>query len=143
MLPIVSGEFGVVKDPEIRFTDNGSTWIKIRGAAKSRKRGPNGEWTDGDPLYIDIIVGNEGQGSKATHIVDSIAKGDTIIVTGNLKMRDYESNGQKRQDFQISADSIGVSTRYGTAKTERMSSSTADANIANAMEALGAEEVPF
>lgn len=138
MLPIVTGEFGVVKDPEIRFTDKGSAWAKIRCSAKDRKRDANGNWTDADPLYINVIV---GAGSE--HLVDSIAPGDSIIVTGRLKMREYEVDGQKRQEYQIAADSVGVSTRWGTAKTSRVSDKDEAMSSSAVADALGGTEIPF
>lgn len=140
-LPFIAGEFGVVKDPEVRFTDKGSMWVKIRGVAKDRVRGSNGDWTDGPPLYVDIVFGDEGQGSKATHLVDSVAKGDSIMVSGKLKLREYEVDGQKRQDYQIAADAVAVSVRYGVAKTSRVSDGAS--NVEAAKEALGASEIPF
>lgn len=142
MLPIVTGEFGVVKDPDVKFNDNGSMWMKIRGAAKDRIRGQNGEWTDGPPLYIDILVGNGGQGSKATHLAESVLKGDTITVIGKLKLREYEYQGEKRQEYQIEAETVGVSTRYGTAKSERVAGNASDP-VETVKDVLGAEEIPF
>lgn len=115
MLPTITGEFGIVADPEIRFSDKGGTWLKIRCVAKDRVRDSNGAWSDGDPLFIDVIV-NAG----AEHLGDSVMKGDSIVVTGRLKQRDYEVDGQKRTSYQISADSVGVSTRWGVAKTARV-----------------------
>jgi single-stranded DNA-binding protein len=55
-LPTVTGEFGVVGTPDLRFSSEGKPWMKIRGVAKSRKRGANGAWTDGESTFIDIIV---------------------------------------------------------------------------------------
>lgn len=118
-LPTIAGEFTIVADPEIRFSNKGTAWAKIRGVAKDRIRDSNGAWSDGDPLYIDIIVGN-----GAEHIIESVAKGDSIIVTGKLKQREFEYNGEKRIAFQVNADSIGASTRWGPARTKRAMEST-------------------
>lgn len=136
MLPTISGEFGVVKEPEIRFSDKGTAWAKIRCSAKDRKRDSTGNWTDGEPLYINIIVGH-----GAEHLVESVSPGDSILVTGKLKMREYEVEGQKRQEYQIAADNVGVSVRWGPAKTQRTMESTG--NVQAAKEALGATEIPF
>jgi single-strand DNA-binding protein len=138
MLPIVTGEFGVVKEPEIKFSDKGTAWAKIRCSAKDRKRDANGNWTDGDPLYINIIVGN-----GAENLVESVLPGDTITVTGRLKMREYESDGQKKQEYQIAADTVGVSLRWNVAKTPRMLEQGGGAVPAGVAEALGATEIPF
>lgn len=134
MLPSISGEFGVVADPEIRFSEKGSAWLKIRGIAKDRVRDANGTWSDGDPVFIDIII-NAG----AENLYDSIAKGDSIIVGGKLKQRTYEVNGDKRTDFQIRAESVGVSTRWTSAKTPK--ALEGGGSIDTAKDALGAVEI--
>lgn len=114
MLPVITGEFGVVADPELRFSERGTGWAKIRGVAKDRKRDSAGNWTDGDPLFIDIIVS-----AGAEHLVESVVKGDTIVVTGRLQMREYEHNGERKTAFQISADAAGPSTRWAPAVTPK------------------------
>lgn len=136
MLPIISGEFGVVNEPEIRFTDKGGAWVKIRGIAKDRVRDANGTWGDGDPLFIDIIVNAK---TGAENLYESVAKGDTVIVTGKLKQREYEKDGQKRVEYQIRAESIGVGTRWATAKTPRSVESVSGVDAAK--DALGAVEI--
>jgi single-strand DNA-binding protein len=138
MLPTISGEFGVVKEPEIKFTEKGAAWAKIRCSAKDRKRDAQGNWTDADPLYINVIVGN-----GAENLVESVLPGDSIIVTGRLKMREYEIDGQKKQEYQIAADTVGVSMRWNTAKTPRMVESQSGAGVAAVAEAFNATEVPF
>jgi single-strand DNA-binding protein len=140
MLPTISGEFGVVKEPEIKFTEKGAAWAKIRCSAKDRKRDAQGNWTDADPLYINIIVGN-----GAENLIESVLPGDSIIVTGRLKMREYEIDGQKKQEYQIAADTVGVSMRWNTAKTPRMieSQGSIDSAVAVAAAAFNATEVPF
>jgi single-strand DNA-binding protein len=138
-LPIITGEFGVIS-LDLKFSQKGSAWLKIRAVAKDRVRDANGTWNDGDPLFIDIVV---NQGSE--HLYESVVKGDTITVAGKLKQREYEVDGQKRTDIQIHADNVGVSTRWAPARTQR----SIDANGVSAVkESLGAEvieqtEAPF
>lgn len=136
MLPPISGEFGIVADPEIKFSEKGSAWVKLRCVAKDRVRDANGTWSDGDPCFIDVIV-NQG----AEHLYDSVVKGDSIVLIGTLKQRDYEVDGQKRTSYQIRADAVGVSVRWGTAKT--LKSLETSGNVDNAKELLGAKEAPF
>jgi len=143
MLPIISAEFGVVADPEIRFTQAGKAWLKIRGKAADRAKDDSGNWADKDPLFIDIIVG-----AGAENLAESITKGDSIVVVGKLKMREYEKNGERAVSYQISADSIGPSTRWSAAKTAKVieSKTTAAQAIQTAEKILNAEqidEIPF
>lgn len=134
MLPTINGEFSVVMEPEIRFTDKGNAWAKIRCLAKDRVRDSNGNWADGDPLFIDVVVG----GKQAQNIIESISKGDLVTVTGRLKQRNWEEDGQKKATVQISADIIGVSTRFEAVRTRR----TIEAGGPQAaMDVLGATKV--
>ena len=130
MLPTIHGEFGVVADPELRFSDKGSAWIKVRGIAKDRVRDNTGNWSDGDPLFIDILL----SGQSAERLFESIVKGDTITVAGKLKQREYEKDGEKRTAMEIRADSIGVSVRWDTAKTTK----SLESNVSKVAEELGA-----
>lgn len=136
MLPPIAGEFGIVADPEIRFSEKGGAWVKMRCVAKDRVRDANGTWSDGDPCFIDVIV-NQG----AEHLFDSVVKGDSVLVIGALKQREYEVDGQKRTSYQIRADAVGVSVRWGTAKTQKVLEQSS--NVAAAADALGGTEIPF
>jgi single-strand DNA-binding protein len=136
-LPTVTGEFGIVGTPELRFSNDGKPWMKIRGVAKSRKRGANGAWTDGESTFIDIIVFDV----LATNLTEqNLAQGDSITVTGRLAMREWEQDGQKRTTYQITADSIGMSVRW------KHYGSGAAMNVDDVKASLGAEQledVPF
>lgn len=142
MLPIIHGEFGVVADPELRFSEKGSAWVKVRGIAKDRIRDNTGNWTDGDPLFIDIVLG----GPSSEHLYESIVKGDTILVTGKLKQREYEKDGEKRTVIEIRADNIGVSVRWNPAKTPKaLENNTTPEKVAEAFggEIIDQTEAPF
>ena len=131
-LPTVTGEFGVVGTPDVRFTNDGKPFIKIRGMAKSRKRGANGAWTDGDTTFINIIVWDQ----LATNLIEQgINNQDSITVTGRLMSREYE-----RTEYQITADSVGMSLRW------KHYGDGAPMPITDIKESLGAEQledVPF
>jgi len=118
-LPAITGEFGVVRDPEMRFADGGRPWLKIRGVAKQRKRDDNNQWVDGEACFIDIIIG----GKQAEHLYESIGVGDSIIVSGDLQMREWnDKEGTRQTSYQVNAKQVGVSTQFGTAVTSRATS---------------------
>lgn len=138
-LPTLSGEFGVVSDPEITFSTNGNARLKLRVIAKDRKRDANGNWTDGDPWFGDVVV----WGKTAEYLCDSIAKGDSIVLA-NAKAEQHkytDKEGNEKVASAFVADNVGVSTRWGFAKTQRVLDS--QSAIGNALDALGATEVPF
>jgi single-strand DNA-binding protein len=132
-LPSINGEFTVVKDPDIRYSNNGKAWAMIRGVAKDRVRDSNGNWADGDPCFIDIIVAGQ-----AENLYESICKGDSIIVSGKLKARQYDHNGETRTGYSITATDIGVSLRWGAARTQKAIDSIKPGAQA-AIDTLGAE----
>jgi single-strand DNA-binding protein len=132
----VFGEFGVVADPEVRFSDSGKAWVKIRGVSKDRVRDSNGNWVDGNATFIDIVAFNENIG-------ESVVKGDSVIVEGKLQQNDWEKDGVKHTSYRVVAESIGVSVRWGHARTEAMlkSMGAGGTDAAGVQETLGATPV--
>lgn len=51
----------------------------------------------------------------AEHAKVSLRSGDAVIVTGRLKLREWESGGKKGMSADIEADAIGHDLRWGTA----------------------------
>jgi len=134
MLPMISGEFGVVADPELKFSDKGNAWLRVRGVAKDRVRDANGTWADGSALFIDIIL----MGKTAENLVESVTKGDTIVVTGRLESSEWtDKEGNKQTTLRIRAEEAGASVRWNPAKSPRMIESAGAASLAG----LGATEV--
>lgn len=135
-LPNISGEFAVLS-LDLKFSENGkdknNAWLKIRGKAADSVRDSNGAWTEGPPLFIDIIVNN-----GAAHLFESVVKGDNILVNGKLKQREYEVDGQKRVVYQIHAQNIGVSTRWAPARTQR---AIEDSGVSTVQATLGGEVI--
>jgi single-strand DNA-binding protein len=75
-------------------------------------------WRDGDTSFYRITAWRQ----LAEHVGDSLAKGDRVIVTGQLRMRAWETpEGDKRQVVEVTAEEAGPSLRWATAKPERAS----------------------
>ena len=114
MLPTISGEFGVVQEPDVRFNDKGEIWVKIRGKATERKRDKDGNWVDGDLCFMDILVSRK----LGENVAESITKGSTITVTGALQYREWEDNeGRKQKAYAIRAESLGITPRFGAVRS--------------------------
>lgn len=127
-LPQISGEFGLVADPEARFSEKGNLWVRMRVVAKDRKRDSNGQWTDGDPCFLDAVA----FGNVAENIVESATKGSSLVLTGRLAMREWDTDeGQKRQSYQIQVDSVGLSMRWNPVSARERVSSPAPASQAS------------
>ena len=136
-LPKVNGEFNVVMDPEAKFLDSGKAMLKLRVVAKTRKK-VDGSWIDGDSSFFNVVVWDP----FATNLIEAGAsKGDTVFVSGKIRERQFEKDGEKRSTVEISVgdqdDSVGLSARWGRSPK---SMGSAQANIESAKSALGATD---
>ena len=136
-LPRLHGEFNVVMDPETKFLDSGKAMVKLRVVAKTRKK-VDGSWVDGDSSFFNVVVWDP----FATNLIEAGAsKGDTVFVSGKVRERQFEKDGEKRSTVEISVgdqdDSIGLSSRW---PRRAKSMDNAKANIESAKSALGATD---
>jgi len=116
-LAIVTGEFGVVTDPEFKVSDSGKAWAKFRGVTKERVRDSSGNWADGKATFLDILC----FGKEAENLTESVLKGDSVLVVGKLQQNEWTDNeGNKRTNYQIVADMVGPSLKWTPAKTPRI-----------------------
>jgi single-strand DNA-binding protein len=102
-------------DPEVTFTTGGAAVCNFRLAVTPRVKDGDG-WKDGDTSFFRITAWRD----LATHIGDSLSKGDRVLVAGQLRMRSWETpEGDKRQVVEVTAEEVGPSLRWATAKPER------------------------
>ena len=96
-------EATLVADPEIRYTGNGTAVASFRVASNSRRKNQQtGQWEDGDTTFLSVSAW-EGLGEN---IAADFKKGQKITVTGQLKQRDYEKDGQRRTVYEVTANSV-------------------------------------
>jgi single-stranded DNA-binding protein len=75
--------------PEVKHLQSGKTITELRIGA-TRRRNNQGAWEDdGAPLYLSATL----FGDKDTWVADTLSKGDTVSLSGDLIRRTY-----KRQD---------------------------------------------
>jgi single-strand DNA-binding protein len=101
-------------DPELRFTRSGGTAVAnftVASTPRTLDR-QSGEWKDGDALFLRCTAWR----GVAENTAESLSKGDRVIVTGSLRQRSYEKDGEKRTVFELDVDEIGPSLRYASAK---------------------------
>ena len=105
----------LVEDPELRYTNTGTTVTNLRVAVTQRIQ-QDGEWRDGDTSFLKVNVWR----GQAEHLADSLSKGDRVMVPGRLRQRSWETpEGDKRSVTEIEADEVGASLKFATAKVER------------------------
>ncbi|MFI5303552.1 MAG: single-stranded DNA-binding protein [Nitrospiria bacterium] len=91
----------LTKDPEIRYTPNGTAVANFRMAVNRRYK--QGEETKEDACFIDIVVfGKQGESCG-----QYLHKGNGVIVDGRLQERRWETeDGQKRSKYEVVAQSV-------------------------------------
>lgn len=106
----------LTNDPELRFTPSGSAVANFKVASTPRTFDQaSNSWKDGETLFMRCAVWNE----PAENVAESLTKGTRVIVTGRLKSRSYEKDGEKRTVIELEVDEIGPSLRYANAKVNR------------------------
>ncbi len=101
----------LVGEPELRFIQSGTAVANFTVASTPRFP-KNGEWHDGDTLFMRC---NNWRG-PAENVAESLTKGDRVIVTGRLRQRSYDKDTERRTVTELDVDEIGPSLRYATAK---------------------------
>ncbi len=103
----------LTKDPELRYTPQGTPVANMRIAVNSRiKQGS--EFKD-ETLFIDTVV----FGKQAENTTQYLGKGRAVLVEGRLKERRWEYEGQQKSKFEVIASTVrflprkDTSTDYG------------------------------
>ena len=85
-----SGIIRIISDPTLKSFDSGTHVANFAGGIQEGKD-KNGNW-------INNVIDIEIWGKSAEVVVDRCKKGDSIMVTGNVKRQDWEDKktGDKR-----------------------------------------------
>jgi single-strand DNA-binding protein len=114
MLPIISGEFRVATDPQLRFTPSGMAICDIRAVATRRKQNTNTqEWEDANTFWAKVT----GFKKQAENMAESFKIGDLVVIHGTVETQEWEQEGNKRIAVNILLGSIGHSTAFDASTT--------------------------
>jgi len=108
----------LVDSPELRFTAQGKAVANFTVAESKRVKDGDG-WKDGPSTFWRCSLWD----AQAENLAESLTKGMRVIVVGDVAQRSYETNaGEKRSVFEVTAQEVGPSLRWATAKPERAAS---------------------
>ena len=108
-------------DPELRFTPSGLQVANLRLAVTPRIKDGD-QWKDGETSFFRITAWRQ----LAEHVGDSLSKGDRVIVLGQLRARSWETpEGERRTVVEVTAEEVGPSLKWATAKPERTKANSA------------------
>lgn len=101
----------VATDPTQSRTTAGVPVTNFRLASTHRRFDSTTQsWVDAGTNWYSVAAFRQlGEHAKA-----SLRTGDSVIVTGRLKIRNWEANGRHGTSVDIDADAIGHDLRWGT-----------------------------
>ena len=106
----VTGRAGA--DAELRFTPQQRPLAQFNLAETHRRRGLSGEWTDDGTSWYRVTV----WGKPGERLVEQVRKGALLVVTGDLRIREYETGVGKGKSAEITATTVGVVPVEGASK---------------------------
>ena len=117
----------VLTDVEPRRTVEGTKVLNFRLVSTERRYDKAaGEWVDGDKLIVTVNCWD----TLAAGAAASLGKGDPVVVTGRLSVRQYDLDGTRRTATEIRARAIGPDLARCTAQVVRNSRAAPPAEVA-------------
>lgn len=131
--------------PELRFTPQGVAQARFTVASTPRFFDKQtSQWRDGDALFMRCTAWRQ-----LAENVAELAQGTRVVVSGRLRQRSYEHEGQKRSVLELEADEVGASLKFATVKVAKVSRSSGDTSGGSddpwtqPAQAATDDEVPF
>lgn len=69
-----------------------------------------GNWVDGDTNWVTVVAWRW----LATNVVSSLSKGDPVVVSGRLRIKEWDEGGKRRLTVEIDARVVGHDLGRGT-----------------------------
>ena len=102
----------LTKDPELRYTPQGTAVANLRMAVNRRWKDKNGEQKD-EACFITVVTWDK----QAEVCNQYLRKGSPLFVEGRLQSRSWEDNaGQKRSVIEVRAERVQFMGQAGAAK---------------------------
>ena len=94
---------GNTTQPEMRFTSTGKALLSFAVAENHRKRDGNG-WVDDGTTFWRVTVWER----QAETLAEVLEKGTRVLVTGTIRSREWEKDGEKRTNYDVTARHVAV-----------------------------------
>ncbi|WP_020550685.1 single-stranded DNA-binding protein [Embleya scabrispora] len=104
-------------DVRVQMTQAGVPLARFRMAVSPRRFDrETGTWISGDASFYTIVCFR----GLAENVTSSIDKGDPLVVTGRLRVREWEREGRWWTVTEIDASSVGHDLARGIAEFRRV-----------------------
>ena len=106
----------VATQPNHLVTGDGLSITTFRLASNQRRYDrAQQKWVDGTTNWYTVATFRQ----LATNVVASIHKGQRVVVTGRLKVRDWSTDEKKGTSIELDAEAVGHDLSWGTATFTR------------------------
>lgn len=114
----VTIEGNLTGDPEHGTGESGNEYARFTVAVNDRRLNETtNRWEDAGTVFHRVVVFER----QSRHVADSLRKGDSVIVAGDLRFGTYvdKESGQTRETRDIIADNVGASLKFTGVDVER------------------------
>jgi single-strand DNA-binding protein len=107
----------VAQDPIFEVLASGTSLMSLRiGSTPRRYDREIGQWRDDDPMFLTVSCWR----TLADNLqACELQRGDPVIVTGRLRIREFVKDGQRRFSAQVEATTVGHDLSRGIARFQR------------------------
>jgi single-strand DNA-binding protein len=118
----------VATEPRVLTTQEGLAITSFRLASSQRRFDKTlQKWTDGETNWYTVTAFRQ----LATNCAVSIKRGERVVVTGKLRIREWQAGEKSGTNVEIDAEALGHDLAWGTANFSRsVSSTTIDVPVA-------------
>jgi single-strand DNA-binding protein len=109
--------YGIVGTPvKSDMTPSGIPATSFRLATTHRFfNAKDSEWTSAGTTWTTVLAYRQ----LSQNVVSSVRKGDRVIVTGRLTVRDWQAGEKTGREVEIIAESVGPDLRFMTSRSTR------------------------
>ncbi|BDZ39340.1 single-stranded DNA-binding protein [Microbacterium suwonense] len=114
----VTLEGNLTADPDHGAGETGNEYARFTLAVNDRRLNEEtGRWEDAGTVFHRVVVFNQ----QSRHVTDSLHKGDSAIVVGDLRFGSYtdKETGQTRETRDVIADNVGASLKFADVSVNR------------------------
>lgn len=116
----------LVADPEIKYTPSGSEVAQFRIAVNRNYKAKGSEQWQEETFFITIIAWNR----LAEKVEKTFKKGQSVMVEGRLRIRDYEVDGVKKWMTEVIANDLkAFAPVVKEAEVEEISEDESEPNV--------------
>ncbi len=106
----------VATTPRHLITQDGLPITSFRMASTNRRFDrTTGKWVDGETNWYTITAFRQ----LAINVAGSVSKGERVVVSGALRVRDWDNGERAGTSVEIEAEAIGHDLNWGTATFTR------------------------